>query len=163
MRGASPRFTMTRSAKSLLLVLALLGLLLCSNANAQILFQDGSTNTITQNNFPTSIINRFTVTSGASVLVVLTYVQNNIGSNQPPSLSNWGSQSFSHAGGEYCARSVYSSSEVFYIMNPATGTHNIIATNAGPGTVTAMAIQAYTLKGVNTSVAPVFLDRKSVV
>jgi endoglucanase len=133
-----------------------LGLLLCSSANAQILFQDGSANTITQNNFPTSITNRFTVTSGASVLVVLTYVQNNIGSNQPPSLSNWGSQSFTHAGGEYCGRSVYSSSDVFYIMNPATGTHNIIATNAGPGTVTAMAIQAYTLNGVNTSAAPVF-------
>jgi hypothetical protein len=139
-----------------MLSLVLAGLLLCGNAGAQIILQDGSTTGIIKNNGPTSVTNTFTVTPEASVLVVMTYVQNNVGSDQAPSISNWGSQSFAKIGGEYNARSTYASSDIFYIVNPVAGTHSIIATDTSGGTVTAMALQVYTLNGVNTSISPGF-------
>jgi alpha-L-arabinofuranosidase len=149
-------FLKTRIANSAMFGLAVAGLLLCGNAGAQVILQDGSTNSITKNNGPTSITNTFTVTQGASVLVVSTYVQNNVGTDMAPSISPWGSQSFTQVAGEFNARSVYASSDIFCITNPAPGTHSIIATDTSGGTVTAMAMQVYTLNGVDTTVAPLF-------
>jgi alpha-L-arabinofuranosidase len=126
------------------------------SASAQIILQDGSLTSIVKNNGPTSVTNTITVTAGAGVLVVETYVQNNIGSDTPPALSTWGAQSFIQIGGEFNARSTYASSDIFYIFNPAPGTHDIVATDTSGGSVTAMAMQAYTLNGVDTGTAPVF-------
>jgi hypothetical protein len=136
--------------------LALAGLLLCGNVWGQIILQDGSTTSITKNNGPTSVTNTFTVTPGASVLVVSTYVQNNAGSDVAPSISAWGSQAFTQIAGEFNARSTYASSDIFWITNPAPGMHSIIATDMSGGTVTAMAMQVYTLNGVDTTVNPLF-------
>src|SRR5271166_3239476 len=112
-----PALVKTRTVKSLMPSLALLGLLLCGNASAQIFLQDGSTTSLTQNNGPASITNTFTVTAGASVLVVSTYIQNNVGSDRAPSLSSWGSQSFTKIAGEFNARSTYASSDIFCVTN----------------------------------------------
>ncbi|HWD91752.1 MAG TPA: YDG domain-containing protein [Verrucomicrobiae bacterium] len=139
------------------IAIASAGALLGGSAGAQVILQDGSLTAIAKNDGPTSVTNTFTVTAGAGVLVVETYVQNNVGSDVPPTLSTWGSQNFSYIGGEFNARSTYASSDIFYIVNPAPGTHDIVVTDTSGGTVTAMAMQAYTLNGVDTNTAPVFV------
>ncbi len=95
------RIVRARIVKRAVPGLVLAGLLLCGNVRAQIILQDGSTTGITKNNGPTSVTNAFTVTAGASVLVVSTYVQNNVGSDVAPSISVWGSQSFTQVAGEF--------------------------------------------------------------
>ena len=125
-----------------------------SSAQAQIAVHDGSAAVIIQNDGPTSISTNFTVTSGASVLVVSLYDQNNVSSDTTPSTLAWGSQTLSKAVGENNGRSLYADSDVYYLFNPTSGTNTITATASG-GTNYAMAMQVYTLSGVNTGVAPV--------
>lgn len=74
----------TKIAKHTILGLALLGLFGCASARAQIALQDGSTNKIISNSGSSSISTNFTVTSGASVLVVSLYDRNNVASESAP-------------------------------------------------------------------------------
>jgi hypothetical protein len=147
-----------RVAKNVMRGLAVVWLLLGGTARSAIVLHDGSTNSIsfTQNTNSSSITNSFTVTAGADVLVVSTYIQNNAGSDYPPDLSAWGGQSFTQIAGGFNARATYAQCDIFYIVNPTPGTQSIVVTDTSGGAVTAMAMQVYTLSGVDTTVFPSF-------
>src|SRR5580765_5887586 len=79
----------TKIASAVVLGLVLGGLLFCSNARALIALQDGST-AMTFSTGSTSVSkNSFTVTSGASVLVVLLVDRNNSSANSGPTSLTW--------------------------------------------------------------------------
>jgi hypothetical protein len=139
-----------------MLGLAVGGLLLGGNAQATIALHDGSTSTIAQNSNSSSITNTFTITAGADVLVVSTYIRNNAGSDYPSTVSDWGAQSFTQIAGEFNARVTYAQCDIYYIVSPAPGTQSIVGTDTSGGTVTAMAMQVYTLSGVDTTFWPAF-------
>lgn len=138
------------------LVLVLARFQSCATARAQIILQDGSTTSVADNYNSNSISQTFTVTPGASVLVVSLYDQNNVANDSGPATIDWGSQPLAKIGGQYNARAIYASSDIWCLLNPAPGTNTITATDNSGGTVTAMAMQIYTLNNVDTSVAPVF-------
>lgn len=142
-----------------MLVLALIGLLFwCGQGRAQIILQDGSATAIAANTNVTSISQSFTVTPGADALVVQLYDQNNIASDSGPTSVSWGAQPLVKAGGEFDPRGIYSSSDIWYLFDPTPGTNIITATDTSTGTVTALAMQVYSLNGVDTTVAPVFYN-----
>ncbi|HWD91771.1 MAG TPA: YDG domain-containing protein [Verrucomicrobiae bacterium] len=145
----------TKFIRNVLIGLVSIECWLAGNAHGQIVLQDGSTGAIIQNNYSNSISTNFTVTSGASVLVVAYYDQNNVSTDKSPATLTWGSQTLTKAIGESNGRSLYADSDLYYLFNPASGTHTITATDTSGSNATAMAMQVYTLSGVNTNVAPV--------
>ena len=146
----------TGIAKNLSSVLMVAGLLLPGSARSAIVLHDGSVTTITQNSNSSSITNTFTVTAGADVLVVSTYIRNDAGSDYPPTLSDWSGQSFMQIAGAFNARSTYAQCDIFYIVNPTPGTQSIVVTDTTGMPVSAMAMQVYTLSGVDTTAWPLF-------
>jgi len=143
-------------AKIASLSLAIIALQWCGEAQAQIVLQDGSMTAVTTDANSNSISQTFTVTPGASALVVSLYDQNDIATDSGPASITWGTQPLTKAGGEYNPRGIYSSSDIWYLFNPLAGTNTITATDTSTGTVTAMAMQVYSLNGVDTTVAPEF-------
>ncbi len=143
-------------ARSLGLGLAVAGLWLGGSAPATIAVHDGSTGSIVQNSNSPSITNTFTVTAGADVLVVSTYIRNDAGSDYSPDLSPWAGQYFIQIAGAFNARATYAQCDIFYIVNPTPGTHSIMVTDTTGNAVSAMAMQVYTLSGVDTSYFPLF-------
>ncbi len=119
--------------------------LLAGPARAAIILQDGST-AITYT-AATTINQPFTVTAGASVLVVLETDRGN-SATAPASLS-YGSQTLVRAVTASTA-SVYRNVSIFYLFNPAPGTHNI----TGTANNASVWLSAYTLSGVDTSSPP---------
>jgi hypothetical protein len=141
----------------------LIGLLLllllwqcCGQAGAQVILQDGSMTSVVTSTNSSSISQSFAVTPGASALVISLYDQNNVASDSGPVSMTWGAQPMTQAGGEYDPRGIYGSSDIWYLFNPAPGTNIITATDTSTGMVTALAMQVYTLNGVDTTVAPSF-------
>ena len=137
----------------------LIGLLLCGHAQAQIALQDGSTNMVA-NAGSTTISMNFTVTTGASVLVVSLFDRDAQSTNNSPASLTWtapgyGAQTISRAVSENNAGSTYADSDIYYLFNPNPGTANLTATDNSGNTPSAMTMQAYTLRGVDTTVAPV--------
>jgi hypothetical protein len=148
----------TKIGKNVVSGLVVIGLLLCGNARAQIALQDGSLTTAVTSDNSTSVSTSFTVTTGASVLVVSLYdrdqTQNTGTSVSSPSSLSWGSQTISQAiFGDNLASS-FADSSIFYLFDPTPGTQTITATDTSGGTPTAMTMQVYDLSGVNTSIAP---------
>ena len=139
-----------------LLCLAVVALQRCGQAHAQIVLQDGSMTSVVYNSNSNSISQSFTVTPGASALVVSLYDQNNVATDSGPASIFWGAQTLTKVGGQYDPRGIYSSSDIWCLFNPLAGTNTITATDTSTGTVTAMAMQVYTLNGVDTTVAPAF-------
>ncbi len=144
----------TKIAKHTILGLALLGLFGCASARAQIALQDGSTNKIISNSGSSSISTNFTVTSGASVLVVSLYDRNNVASESAPASLSWGAQTLTRIAGEYDARSTYATVATYYLYTPTPGAQTITATDTSGSNVIAMAMQVYTLNGVSTTNPP---------
>jgi alpha-L-arabinofuranosidase len=138
------------------LILTLIELQSCNWAGAQVILQDGSLISITNDANVTSISQSFTVTQGASALVVLLFDQNDVAVDSGPVSMTWGAQPMVKAGGQFDPRGVYASSDIWYLYNPTPGTNLITATDTSTGTVTAMAMQVYTLNGVDTTTAPAF-------
>jgi hypothetical protein len=89
------------------LILALIGLQWCSQAWAQVILQDGSPTSITNNVDATSISRSFAVTSGADALVVSLYDQNDVPEDSGPAAMAWGTQPMVKAGGQFDPRGVY--------------------------------------------------------
>jgi hypothetical protein len=143
----------------LMIGLALTGLLLCVNARAQITLQDGSvTTTNTTANSTTVSLNNFSVSPGASVLVVSLYDRNNKSGNVSPSSLTWtapgyGSQPVTRIASAEYLTSTYADSDIYYLYNPNPGTATLTATDTSGNTPSYMTMQAYTLSGVDTSVA----------
>ena len=119
--------------------------LLPGPAKAAIALQDGST-TITY--AATTAINLpFTVTAGASVLVVLETDRGN--STTAPASLSYGPQTLVEAVTTTTA-TVYRNVSIFYLFNPAPGTHNI----TGTANNASVWLSAYTLSGVVTNSPP---------
>jgi fibronectin type 3 domain-containing protein len=156
--GPRVRGGRTTIANAVVLGLVLGGLLLCSNAHALIALQDGST-TMTFSTGSTSVSkNSFTVTSGASVLVVLLVDRNNSSANSGPALLTWNggaAQTITRIASTNGAASTWAWDNVYYLFNPTPGTATITATDSSGGTPSMMAIAAFTLSGVDTAVTPV--------
>jgi hypothetical protein len=86
------------------------------------------------------------------VLIVSLYDQNNGASDLSPATLSWGSQTLAKAVGAFNGRAL-ADSDIYYLYNPAPGTHTITATDTSAGPVYALAMQAYTLTGVDTNQA----------
>ncbi|HUZ06612.1 MAG TPA: immunoglobulin domain-containing protein, partial [Candidatus Paceibacterota bacterium] len=119
--------------------------LLAGPAKAAVALQDGST-TITYT-AATAISQPFTVTAGASVLVVLETDRGN-SATAPASLS-YGSQTLVRAV-TTSTTTVYRNVSIFYLFNPAPGTQNI----TGTANNASVWLSAYTLNGVDTNSPP---------
>lgn len=148
----------TGLARSLMFGLALGGLLLCGNARANIALQDGSVAVTTSTSSTSVSINNFTVTAGASVLVVSLVDRNSSSGNSGPASLTWNggaAQTLTRIVSVNGAGSTYAWANIYYLFNPTPGTATITATDTSGNTPSVMAIQAYALSGVDTNVAPV--------
>jgi hypothetical protein len=148
----------TKTGKNVMSGLVVIGLLWCANVRAQIALQDGSLRTAATSANSTSVSTSFTVTAGASVLVVSLYDRNEsltapTNGNSPSSLS-WGSQTISRVVSINNLNDHYADSDIYYLFNPTPGTQTITATDTTGSTPSAMTMQVFTLSGVN-NVAPV--------
>ncbi len=142
------------------------GLLWCGHAQAQIVLQDGGLNclAVVPSSGGYTISTNFTVTAGASVLVVSLWDRNTESNHSSPSFGTWSNttastvQTLTRAVSVNPNASTYSDSDIYYLYNPTagTGTVTLIDTNGSLGGVTiqGMTLQLYDLSGVNTSTAP---------
>lgn len=145
------------SLLNLLLGLAVLGLWLCASARANIALQDGSLDITTTTGSTTVSKNNFTVTPGATVLVVSLVDRNNSSADTGPESLTWDvgtPQTLTRVASVNGAGSTWAWANIYYLFNPSPGTATITATDVSGNTPSVMAIQAYTLSGVDTAVAP---------
>jgi endoglucanase len=138
----------------------------CGHAQAQIVLQDGSLNNIitVSNRGSYTISTNFTVTTGASVMVVSLWDRNTQSNHSSPSFGTWSNttagtvQTLTRAVSVNPNSSTYSDSDIYYLYNPGagTGTVTLIDTNGTNHhiTVQGLAMQLYDLSGVNTSAPP---------
>jgi uncharacterized repeat protein (TIGR03806 family) len=120
-------------------------ILFAGRVGAAISLHDGSTSiTYTAG---TAINQPFTVTAGASVLVVLETDRG--GSGTPPATLAYGSQTLVRAV-TISTASVIRNVSIFYLFSPAPGTRNI----TGTANNASVWLSAYTLSGVDTNTPP---------
>ena len=117
---------------------------------AGIVLQDGST-AITMANGST-VSQSFTVTAGASVLVVLVEDKGASAVNSEPATLAWGSQTILQAVAQDNPAPTLRGESIYYLFNPTPGTNTITVTVAN--SPTGVEMTAYTLNGVDTTVAP---------
>ncbi|MGA2540651.1 MAG: LamG-like jellyroll fold domain-containing protein [Verrucomicrobiota bacterium] len=129
--------------------LSLALLLLATPARAQIALQDGSTN-IVYHASGGAVSTNFTVTTGASVLVVELFNKGAGSAGAEPATLSWGSQTLIKAVSEPDTSSTFRDCTIYYLYNPTPGTQTISATVTGAG----VDLQVYTLSGVNTAIPP---------
>ncbi len=124
--------------------------------SGRIALQNGSLSSVVTNGNLSSIsATNFTVTSGASVLVVSLYDRNQTsgGSATPaPASLAWGSQTLTRIVSQSNDTSHFANSVIYYLFNPAAGTQTITATDTNASVPSALTMQVYTLSGVNTAV-----------
>ncbi len=110
---------------------------------------------------PTITKTNFTVTPGASLLVVPVYVQYSNGLTTPTDLSPatlaWGGQTLTKAFAQTNSGSGKPPANcvTYYLFNPIPGTHSISFTDTSGKPVWELGINAYTLNNVDTTIAPV--------
>ena len=131
------------------ILLALATVLLVAPARAQIALQDGSTNTVFHASGGAASTN-FTVTAGASVLVVELFDKGASAAGAEPASLSWGSQTIIKAVSEPATSSTFRDCTVYYLYNPTPGTQTISATVTGASAE----LQVFTLSGVNTALPP---------
>ena len=124
-------------------------LLLAAPVHAQIALQDGSTNIVFHASGGAASTN-FTVTAGASVLVVELLNKSASAAGAEPASLSWGSQTIIQAVSEPDTSSTFRDCTIYYLYNPTPGANTISATVAGAS----VDLQVYTLSGVNTTVPP---------
>src|ERR1039458_10214400 len=117
---------------------------------AGIVLHDGST-AITMANGNT-VSQSLTVTAGASVLVVLVEDKGASAVNSEPATLAWGSQTILQAVAQDNSATTLRGESIYYLFNPTPGTKNITVTVAN--SPTSVEMTAYTLSGVDTTVAP---------
>lgn len=141
-----------------MLGLAIGALWLCGNARAQIALQDGGTNTWVRNPAKSLTYSNFTVTAGASVLVVSVYCRDNNSATAWPGNVEWVvggvTNNLSVAVDQNNGASTWAHSTVLYLFSPATGTGSIIATDTSGSTPSEFIMQMFTLSGVDATVTP---------
>ena len=147
-----------KAGKNAMCGLAVMGLLLCGDAQGQIFVQDGSLNTAVASANSNSVSTSFTVTTGAQALVVSLMDRNNSltapTNGLSPSSLLWGTQAISRVVSQNNLASHYADSDIYYLWDPTPGTQSITATDTTGRTPSAMTMQVFSLSGVNTNVAP---------
>jgi hypothetical protein len=102
---------------------------------------------------PTSVtISNFTVSAMANVLVVLVEDKGASAVNSEPATLAWGSQTILKAIAQDNPSSTFRGESIYYLFNPTPGTNNITVSVANSPVNVEMT--AYTLNGVDTTVAP---------
>ncbi len=120
----------------------------------------GTANDITMvaNGAGSSISANFSVSAGASVLVVELWDKNSFNNNSSPLFLTWttgaGSQILLRAISQVSGAATYSDCDIYYCFNPAPGTGTIDGTDTNFVTIQGMTMLPFTLKGVDTTVAP---------
>jgi len=144
-----------------MLGLAMLGLWLGGNARASIGLLDGGTNTTASTaSGETNISLPFSVSQGASVMVVALYADNNNPNYPGPDLVWSNTTSGATQLLSLCVATntawIMTWANIYYLWNPSPGTGVITGTdtNTAVANLRAMLMQAYTLSGVDTNVAP---------
>ncbi len=94
----------------------------------------------------------FTVTSWANVLVVIRLDKSSSSAGVAPSTLNWNGQTLTRAVTTVDSGSIYRDASVYYVYNPTAGSASVTGTLTGTPVCTYL--EAYTLSGVNTPVAP---------
>jgi hypothetical protein len=127
--------------------------LFIGRADAGIYLHDGSTAVVYQGGVGT-ISQPFTVTAGASVMVVCVEECNTSAANVPPATISWNGVLLTNIAYQSpSTTSLFRDNAIYYVYNPPAGSGNItgvINSGGGPGTW----VTAYTLGGVNTSAPP---------
>ncbi|MGA3265515.1 MAG: hypothetical protein ABSE16_01680 [Verrucomicrobiota bacterium] len=104
----------------------------------------------------TTISANFTVSSGASVLVVSLFSRDDDRRTDPFAGNvTYGGVPLTEGVWTNNGGSTYASSDICYLWNPPAGTQTITANDTSGSTPSAMTMQAYTLSGVDTTLAPV--------
>jgi fibronectin type 3 domain-containing protein len=115
--------------------------------------QDGSLATMATTNNSATISETFTVTPGASVLVVSLWDQNGQTTDLSPDSMMWRDQALTKMVGA-CAVNGQDVSALYYLVDPAPGTGVITVTDTSPGPVISMAMQVITLNNVDNTQLP---------
>jgi hypothetical protein len=124
-------------------------------APAQIAVLDGSITNVISAPGTNTISTSFTVSSGARVLVVSLFDNNGTRAETSPATLAWGSQTLSKSVGQFMITrdGEFEVCSIYYLYNPTPGTQTITAADLSAG-VTAMAMQVYTLTGVDLNQPP---------
>jgi hypothetical protein len=140
-----------------LFALAVIGLLSCGNARANITIQDGSP-LVSVDAVASTVSTPFTVTAGADVLVVCLADRNQsltaATNGASPSSLSWGAQTISRVVSQNNYVSHYADSDIYVLYNPTPGSNTITATDTTAQTPSIMTMQVFSLNGVNTSIPP---------
>jgi lysophospholipase L1-like esterase len=126
-------------------------LMLGASAQAQINIQDGNPLFITYAS-GSSLSQPFTVTAGAGVLVVMLEDRNTVNLGEPATLA-WNGQTLTRDIQTAYTTGNIRSLAIYHLFNPAAGTSNITGTLTGTASDTW--VTAYTLNGVDATVAPI--------
>ena len=135
--------------------------LLATTAGAQIGIQDGAPLPALASSGAGPTINKsFTVTAGASVLVVILEDRQNATVLAEPATITWnGTNTLTLDTNSFANTSNYRSMAMYHLFNPPVGTGNITATYSAANNTIVMT--AFTLNGVNTNIAPTILQTNS--
>ena len=137
------------------LVLLLLGM----TAQAQIAILDGTPLTIPALGAGPTINQSFTVSAGASVLVVILEDRQGGAIIPEPATIMWNGQTLTLDTSSLANASNYRSMAMYHLFNPPPGTGNITVTYSLANNT--IFLSAFTLSGVDTSIAPVLLQTNS--
>jgi hypothetical protein len=95
----------------------------------------------------------FTVSSGASVLVVTLLDKMSTAGGVAPTTLSWNGQTLTRLVNTVDSASTYREASIYYLFNPPAGS-GTITNNLKPGAVTITMIQAFTITNVDTTVTP---------
>ena len=134
-----------------------LALLLATTVQAQIAIQDGSPLPALAGLGSGPTVNQsFTVTAGASVLVVIVESRQATTALAEPATITWNGNTLDQVTNSQAATSNYRSMAIYHLYNPPPGTGNVTVTYSAAGNT--IMITAYTLSGVNTVNPPIILQ-----
>src|SRR5262249_47227920 len=107
-----------------------------------------------------TISNAFTVSQGSHALVVELWDKNTLNDGSSPQFLTWvvgtTTNTLTRAVSRSSAAATYSDCDIYYVYNPAPGAGILSGTDInGDGVVQGITMMAFTLRGVDTTVAPV--------
>ena len=134
-----------------------------AGAATGVLLKDGGTDSITTTGSDVSTISSsFTVSSGAHVLVVELWDNDTVNNGSSPSTMSWvvgtTTQSLVRAVSQ---SSTAADCNIYYVFNPTSGTGTLSAEDSSGAAVQGMSMMPFTLRGVDTTVAPVIYQNTS--
>ena len=149
-----PKIKFSKYAGAVTLASVLVALSCAPAARAAIAVHDGSL-AITHTASAT-ISQSFQVTAGANVAVVMLINKGGGGAGCEPLTLAWNGQTLIQAVTTNNTAGTWRDVTLYYLYNPTPGSGNITGTANRNGTASDVWIQAYSLSGVDTTVAPTF-------